>query len=234
MYLFTLFAGLLLLTGCTTVHGPGDKRDPWESFNRGMFSFNEGFYDYVLDPVTETYRDYAPQPVQTGVTNFFSNIGDIFVVVNDLLQFKLQQAAADFSRFVFNTTFGIFGLFDVASHMDLPKHHEDFGQTLATWGVSDGPYIILPLLGPRTLRDTGGLVVDSLYDPVLEIEDDEARYGVIALQAVNTRLHLLKADKLAEKSGIDKYNFIRDAYLQHRRSLTNARLWNVPGLRGHE
>ena len=175
--------------------------------------------DYILDPVTETYQDIAPQPVQTGVSNFFSNVDDIFVFVNDLLQFKFTQAASDLTRLVFNTTFGLFGLFDVASHMDLPKHHEDFGQTLATWGVSDGPYIVLPFLGPRTLRDTGGLVVDSTYDPILDITDDEARWTVIGVKAVDTRAGLLKADRLAEKSGVDKYNFIRDAYLQHRQNL---------------
>lgn len=210
---------LLLFYGCASVQGPGDPRDPWEGMNRAIFNFNEGFYNYILDPVTETYQDITPQPVQTGVSNFFSNLDDIFVIINDLLQFKFEQAAADLSRFVFNSTFGLFGLIDVASHMDLPKHHEDFGQTLASWGVGDGPYLVLPFLGPYTLRDTGGLLVDSSYDPILEIDDDEARWGVIALKAVDTRAGLLKADRIAEQSGIDKYNFIRDAYMQHRLNL---------------
>ena len=214
-----VICGIMLLSACATVQGPGDERDPLESMNRSIFNFNEGFYNYVLDPVTETYQDLAPQPVQTGVSNFFNNIDDIFVLVNDLLQFKFAQAASDLGRFLFNTTAGIFGLIDVATHMDMPKHHEDFGQTLAVWGVGDGPYVVLPFLGPRTLRDTGGLVVDSSYDPILDIPDDEARWGTISLKAVDIRAGLLPADRLAEKSGVEKYNFIRDAYLQHRHSL---------------
>lgn len=215
----SILSAIVLLSACTTVKGPGDERDPLESFNRSVFNFNEGFYDYVLDPVTETYQDITPQPVQTGVSNFFSNIDDLFVFVNNLLQFKFADAASTLGRIAFNTTIGLFGLIDVASHMDLPKQHEDFGQTLATWGVGDGPYVVLPFLGPRTLRDTGGLVVDSSYDPVLDISDDEARWATIGVKAVDTRAGFLKADKLANESGIDKYNFIRDAYLQHRLNL---------------
>ena len=217
--LLTLLSGLLLLSACATVKGPGDEHDPLESLNRTVFNFNEGVYKYVLDPVTETYQDVAPQPVQTGVSDFFSNIDDLFVLANDLLQFKFAQAASDLGRLAFNTTAGLFGLIDVATYMDMPKHHEDFGQTLAIWGVGDGPYLVLPLLGPSTLRDTGGLVVDSRYDPILDIKDSEARWDVIGLKAVDTRAGLLPADRIAGKSGVDKYNFIRDAYLQHRRSL---------------
>jgi phospholipid-binding lipoprotein MlaA len=189
-----LLTGLGLLSGCATVQGPGDERDPLESVNRSIFNFNEGFYNYVLDPVTETYQDITPQPVQTGVSNFFSNIGDLFVLVNDLLQFKFEQAASDFSRLLMNTTFGVFGLFDVATYMELPKHHEDFGQTLATWGLGNGPYLVLPFLGPSTLRDTGGLVVDSTYDPILDITDDEARWATIGLKAVDIRLPATPAE----------------------------------------
>ena len=217
--LLSLLSSLTLLTACATVNGPGDKRDPFESLNRSIFNFNEGFYQYVLDPVTGTYQDLTPQPVQSGVSNFFSNIDDIFVFVNDLLQFKFAQAASDLSRFAFNTTAGLFGLIDVASHMDLPKHHEDFGQTLATWGVGDGPYVMLPFLGPSTLRDTGGLVADSSYNPIYDIPDREARWDTIGLKAIDTRAGLMQADRIAGKSGVDKYNFIRDAYLQQRRNL---------------
>lgn len=217
--LLTLLCGCILLSACATVNGPGDERDPLESLNRSIFNFNEGFYDYILDPVTETYQDIAPRPVQTGVSNFFNNIDDLFVLVNDLLQFKFAQAASDLGRFLFNTTAGIFGIFDVATYMDMPKHHEDFGQTLATWGVGNGPYLVLPFLGPSTLRDTGGLYADSTYDPILDIKDNEARWGVIGVKAVDTRAGLLKANRIANKSGVDKYNFIRDAYLQHRQSL---------------
>jgi len=210
---------LTLLVACATVNGPGDERDPLESLNRSVFNFNEGFYQYVLDPVTETYQDITPRPVQSGVSNFFSNIGDLFVLVNDVLQFKFAQAASDLSRFAFNTTAGLFGLIDVASYMGLPKHNEDFGQTLATWGVGDGPYLVLPFLGPSTLRDTGGLLADSTYDPIYDIPDREARWGTIGLKAIDIRASLLSADRMAGKSGVDKYNFIRDAYLQHRQNL---------------
>ncbi|MDH5407535.1 MAG: VacJ family lipoprotein, partial [Gammaproteobacteria bacterium] len=135
------------------------------------------------------------------------------------LQFKFKQFLQDLTRFIFNTFFGLFGLFDVATHMGLPKHEEDFGQTLATWGVGDGPYFVLPLLGPSTLRDTAGLAVDWQYDPVNEIKDDQARYATIGLKAINKRAGLLKASNIVEQASFDKYAFTRDAYLQHRKNL---------------
>ncbi|MBI1422717.1 MAG: VacJ family lipoprotein [Gammaproteobacteria bacterium] len=209
---------VLLLNGCASVSAP-DKRDPWESMNRSIYAFNDGFDRAIARPVAQTYKDYTPNVVQTGVSNFFSNLDDILVTVNDLLQFKFKQAAQDLGRFAFNTTAGLFGLIDVASHMDFPKHNEDFGQTLATWGVGSGPYVMLPFLGPSTLRDTGGLAADWQIDPVYAINDTEARWSVIVLRAVDTRARYLEATKIMEKSGIDPYVFLRNAYLQQRENL---------------
>lgn len=219
--LFVLSASSLL-SSCASVSSP-DKRDPWESFNREVYAFNDGFDRAIARPVARTYKNYTPDAVQSGVSNFFSNLDDIVVMVNDLLQFKFKQAAQDFSRFTFNTTIGLLGLFDVSSHMGLPKHNEDFGLTLASWGVGNGPYVVLPFLGPSTVRDTTGLFADSYYvDPVYDISDTEARWSVIVLRAVDTRASLLQATKLMEQSGVDPYVFMRNAYLQHRTSLIDG------------
>lgn len=215
---FLIFS-LSLLSACATVPGGPTEGDPFESYNRAMFSFNDGLDRYFLEPVAEGYDAALPSPVKTGVSNFFNNLGDLFVIINDLLQFKFSQAAADTSRFVLNSTFGLFGLFDIATPMGLEKHNEDFGQTLAVWGVNSGPYVVLPFFGPRTMRGAGGFVVESIYDPVYQIEQEDSRYGMIALRVVDTRYNLLKAGRIADKAALDKYTFVRDAYLQHRKNL---------------
>lgn len=214
-----LVLSLSLLSACASVPGGPTEGDPFESYNRAMFSFNDGLDEYILKPVAEGYDAVLPRPIKTGVSNFFSNLGDIFVILNDLLQFKFTQAIEDTSRFIFNSTIGLYGIFDVATPMGLHKHNEDFGQTLATWGVADGPYIVLPFLGPRTARGTAGLVIDSSYDPVYDITDDEARYGTILLRTIDTRYKLLKVSRVVEQAAIDKYSFVRDAYLQNRKNL---------------
>jgi phospholipid-binding lipoprotein MlaA len=213
-----LLSTSMLFISCASVSAP-DERDPWESFNRSIYAFNDGFDRAIARPVAETYKNYTPGAVQNGVSNFFSNLNDIIVFVNDLLQFKFEQAAQDFSRFAFNTTAGLLGLIDVSSHMGLPKHHEDFGQTLATWGAGNGPYVVLPFLGPSTVRDTTGLVADAYVDPLYSVKDNESRWGLIILRAVDTRASLLEASNLMEKSGVDPYVFMRNAYLQHRENL---------------
>lgn len=211
---------LLILTGCASVTGPRDERDPLESFNRAMFSFNETVDEALIKPVAEIYKESTPQPVQTGVSNFFSNLDDIFVFLNDLLQFKFAQAASDFSRLVWNTTIGLGGFIDVATHMDLPKHNEDLGQTLATWGVGNGPYLVLPFLGPSTLRDTTGTFIEVPQHPVNQnIHDTEQYYATVALMFIDKRARLLGASKVVDQAALDNYVFVRDAYLQHRRSL---------------
>lgn len=209
----------LTTVGCASVNGPSPDHDPFESYNRAMFSFNDSLDKNIVKPVAAAYKDYVPSPIQSGVSNFFGNIGDILVVLNDLLQGKFAQARDDTLRVFVNTVFGLFGLFDVASHMELPKHHEDFGQTLGVWGVSDGPYLVLPFLGPSTIRDTAGLLVDSSVDPLYDISDSEARLSAIALKAVDTRADLLGASKVLDQAAFDRYAFLRDAYLQRRKHL---------------
>ncbi|VAW96847.1 Outer-membrane-phospholipid-binding lipoprotein MlaA [hydrothermal vent metagenome] len=204
---------------CASVNGPSPEHDPFESYNRAMFSFNDAVDRAVLKPVAAAYKGYVPSPIRTGVSNFFSNLGDILVVINDLLQGKFSQARDDTIRVIYNTFFGLFGLIDVATYMGLPKHHEDFGQTLAVWGVSDGPYLVLPLLGPSTIRDTAGLLVDAQADPVYSISDTEARYATVGLKAVDTRADLLGASKVLDQAAFDRYAFLRDAYLQRRKHL---------------
>ncbi len=216
---FILFFNLILLSACASVPGGPTEGDPFESYNRAMFSFNEGLDDYILKPVTEGYNTVMPRPVKTGVSNFFSNLGDIFVILNDLLQFKFKQAAQDTSRFVFNSTIGLLGLIDVATPMGIPRHNEDLGQTLATWGIGDGPYIVLPFFGSRTMRGTAGFIVESVYDPVYKIKNQDTLWSTVSLRAIDTRYKLLKASRIVEQAALDKYSFIRDAYLQHRKNL---------------
>ncbi|MDX1823791.1 MAG: VacJ family lipoprotein [Thiohalomonadales bacterium] len=210
---------LVLLAGCASVPGPPDERDPFESYNRAMYSFNDTVDKAVVRPVAQAYKDYLPNIVQTGITNFFDNIGDLNVMVNNLLQLKIEHAVSDFGRILWNSTVGIFGLIDVASHMGLPKHDEDFGQTFAVWGMPEGPYIVLPLLGPSTGRDTLGWVGDIYIDPLFEIKDNNTYWGLVALRFIDTRAELLSASRILEQAAIDPYIFVRDAYLQHRRNL---------------
>lgn len=211
---------LALASGCASVPGPPDERDPFESYNRAMYAFNDSVDSAVVRPVAQAYKDYMPTLVQTGVSNFFDNIGDLNVMVNNLLQFKIENAVSDFGRILWNSTVGIFGLIDVASHMGLEKHDEDFGQTLAVWGVPDGPYIVLPLLGPSNARDSVGLVGDIYVDPLFQIDEEGNVYwGAVILRFIDTRADLLSASRVLEQAAIDPYIFVRDAYLQHRRNL---------------
>ncbi len=227
-----LLCSLTLMQACATVEGPGDPNDPFESYNRAMYKFNDGFDTYILKPVAEGYDAVTPTPVQKGISNFFSNLDDVVVIINDLLQFKLKQAASDTGRLLVNSTLGLFGLIDWASDMGMEKHNEDFGQTLGYWGVPSGPYFILPFLGPSTIRDTGGLATDTYYlDPIYrEIhegfpppprEDKEAVWTMTTLKAVDTRAKLLKAESILDEASLDPYVFLREAYLQRRNNLVH-------------
>lgn len=206
----------LTLLGCAT---NGDRRDPLEPLNRGIYKFNDVVDRAVIKPVATGYKDATPEPVRTAVGNFFSNLDDVLVLLNDLLQFKFELAASDFSRLVWNSTVGIAGLFDVGTKMDLPKHNEDFGQTLGYWGVGNGPYLVLPFLGPSTLRDTAGLIVDGHYDPVIQHNRVPERNSAYALHTIDTRSRMFDAEKVLDEAAIDRYVFLRDAYLQRRRGL---------------
>lgn len=207
------------LTGCATTSN--DPRDPIEGWNRGVQVFNDKFDAHALKPVAHGYRWIMPSFVDTGVTNFFSNIEDIRVVINDLLQFKLKQGGMDTTRFLINTTVGVAGLFDVASYWDFPKNNEDFGQTLGVWGVPMGPYLVLPLLGPSSPRGATGLIGDTLMNPATYIEDTAIRLGIFGLDLIDTRADLLSASKIAEEAALDHYEFIRDSYIQRREFLVN-------------
>jgi len=189
------------------------KVDPWEGFNRAMFSFNDGLDTYALKPVTKGYKAITPDVAETGVNNFFENLADVGTLINNLLQFKFGEATQDFARVAFNSTFGLAGVIDVATPMGIEKNNEDFGQTLGYWGVESGPYLVLPFFGPSTVRDGISQVPDSLTDPVYHLDDHGARNAVYAVRLIDTRAQLLESEELI--SG-DKYIFIRDAYLQKR------------------
>lgn len=213
-------AGVLvaMLQGCAS--GPNaNPADPLEPFNRGVFSFNDGVDRAVLRPLASAYRDIAPSPVRTGVSNFFGNISDVWSLVNNVLQLKPKESAETLMRISFNTIFGFGGVFDLASEMRLQKHSEDFGQTLGYWGVGPGPYVVLPLLGPSNLRDTVGTAVDVNTDLVNRLRNVPTRNSLAGLRVVDTRANLLGAGDVVEQAALDKYSFTRDAYLQRRRSL---------------
>jgi phospholipid-binding lipoprotein MlaA len=207
-----------LLGGCAT---SGNPKDPVEGFNRAMFAFNEGLDTVLIKPVAQGYDAALPVPVKTGVTNFFGNIADLFIGVNNLLQGKPDQALSDLGRVVINSTIGILGLFDVATEAGLEKHEEDFGQTFGRWGMGDGAYVVIPVFGPRTVRDTAGLILDVAVDPIGDIDHVPTRNSLAALRLIDTRADLLPADKVIEEAALDKYAYVRDGYLQRRRNLVH-------------
>ena len=212
-----LIAVVTLLVGCAT-GDTRDPRDPIEPFNRVMYEFNDALDRILIKPVAKGYRAIMPSPVDRGVTNFFGNLSDVGSAINNLLQFKLKRAASDVSRVLVNSTVGVLGFFDVASNMNLEKHGEDFGQTLGAWGVGPGPYIVLPVIGPSDGRDTIGLVVDWYTDPVTYVDPTRVRNGLIVLRGIDKRADLLGTSRVVEEAALDKYEFIRDSYLQKRRS----------------
>jgi phospholipid-binding lipoprotein MlaA len=208
---------LLLLGGCAS--GPtANPRDPLEPFNRGVFQFNDAVDKAVLKPVATAYQEVVPSLVRRGVANFFGNLEDAWSFVNNTLQFKGQAAADSLARFGANTVFGLGGVLDVASEMRIEKHTKDFGHTLGYWGVGPGPYLVLPLLGSSTLRDTAALPVDMQGNLVGHIGHVPTRNSLTALRVIDTRSELLKASAMLEQAALDKYTFTRDAHLQRRRS----------------
>lgn len=204
----------VMLAGCA---GP-NPRDPYESYNRAMFNFNDTVDTYALKPVATGYKNVTPQFVQTGVSNFFGNLGDAWTAINQLLQGNGEAGMSDISRFALNSTLGVLGLFDIASEAGLPKHKEDFGQTLGVWGVQSGPYLVLPLLGPSTVRDTVALPADIAGNIWRYKEPTNVRNIGTALNIVDTRAGLLDASTLLEDAALDRYEFLRDGYLQRRES----------------
>lgn len=217
--ILALAAGALMgLAGCAT--GPtANPKDPLEPFNREVSRINEDFDKGVLRPVAQLYADYIPSPVQTAVDNFFSNVSDVYSAVNNLLQGKPSRAAEDTMRVAINTVLGIGGLIDIATPGGLPKYKEDFGQTLGVWGVPAGPYLVLPLFGPSTVRDTAGMLVDRQIDPSAYFYPVSLRNSMIGVRIVAGRAQLLGATTLLEQAALDKYAFLRDSYLQRREYL---------------
>lgn len=212
-----LVAALTLGLTAPLVLAGDNPADPYEGFNRTMYSVNEAI-DVVVKPVAKGYDAAVPLPVKAGVGNFFGNAGDVVVGLNDALQGKGGDALNDIARLLINSTVGILGLFDVASEMGFEKNDEDFGQTMAVWGYEKSNFVYLPLIGPRTVRDTGGWVVDRVVDPVAHIEPVATRNGTQVLRFVDLRASLLPADRVVDEAAIDRYAYIRDAYLQRRRS----------------
>lgn len=197
-----------------------NPQDPWQGFNRSIFTFNETLDEYVARPIAVGYRFITPQPVDDGISNFFANLGDVLVVVNDVLQLKFVQALSDTARVTVNSTIGLFGFMDVATHIGLAKHEEDFGQTLGYWGVGSGPYLMLPLLGPSTLRDAFGLGVDTVsglsYSSIVEPQSQQ--WGLFVLKNLDSRADLIPSEGLITG---ERYSFIRSFYLQRRQYLIN-------------
>ncbi|AXA93392.1 VacJ family lipoprotein [Massilia sp. YMA4] len=208
-------AAAAALSGCAV--GP-DKRDPMENWNRAVFKFNDTVDTYALKPVATGYKNVTPGFVQTGVSNFFGNLSDVWSAANNLLQGKGAEGMSDVMRVALNSTFGLLGVLDIASEAGLPKHKEDFGQTMGKWGVQSGPFVMLPLLGPSTLRDTVGLPLDIAGDPWGYKDPVNVRNIGTVTRVVDQRAALLDASTLLEDAALDRYEFLRDGYLQRRQS----------------
>lgn len=208
----------LLLAGCATT-GDRDPRDPWQGFNRTSFAFNEKLDAAVLKPVAQGYVKVVPGFAREGVNNFFDNLEDLGTGLNNFLQGKPKEGASDLGRFAVNSVIGVFGLWDIATPLGLEKHYEDFGQTLGVWGVRSGPYLVIPLLGPSTARDAPAKVVDPSWYYSGAIDNNVVYWSFWGLDKVRTRANLFQAEGVLEAAALDKYTFLRDAWLQRRRSM---------------
>lgn len=222
------WSALALTLGCTT--SPSritEPSDPLEPFNRAVFRFNDDFDKAFVQPAAKAYQAVTPAPVDRGITNFFNNLADIRSFVNNALQFKMGRAGSDVGRLFINSTVGVLGFYDVATNVGLPSYKEDFGQTLGYWGLDSGVFIMLPLLGPSSVRDVfgeaGDVFTDPLFhlDPVFGFDEDGVYWGLIALRLIDRRADLLTTTEILEEAAIDPYSFLRDAYLQRRHSLVH-------------
>jgi len=220
---WSLVALLVVLTGCATTNagGPktaGQRADPWESWNRKVYAFNDKLDEAVLKPAATSYTKVVPQPVRRGVTNFVGNVSDVWSAFNNFLQGKFANGFQDVIRVGTNTLFGLGGFLDVASEFGADRQGEDLGQTLGYWGMAQGPYVVWPVLGPSTLRDSLALPLDAQISPALAVKGEVAKATVAGVQLINVRANLLGATGLLNDIALDKYVFVRDAYLQRRRS----------------
>ena len=212
-----LFIPFLLLAagGCATTEA---NKDPWEGLNRKTFAFNDAVDKAVLKPVAQGYQKITPAPVRAGVNNFFNNVEDIGVSINQILQGKMTEGINDAGRVVVNTLFGVLGLWDVATPLGLEKHYEDFGQTLGWWGIESGPYFVIPFLGPSTMRDAPARFADPEWYFAKHIDPERAYWALWTLDKVRGRANLLQAESVLDAAALDRYSFIRDAWLQRRRN----------------
>lgn len=206
---------LLLLQACATVKS-ADARDPWEPMNRSIYQFNDAIDTAALKPAAQLYVKVLPSMVRTGVGNFMGNLGDVWSMANSALQLKGQATVETFMRINVNTFMGLGGILDVASEMGIEKRREDFGQTLGYWGVQPGPYVVMPLFGPSTLRDALAFPVDMQGNVTNSLADEPTRNALLVTRLVDTRAGLLKAVDAIKASSLDPYSFVRDAYLQKR------------------
>lgn len=219
-------SGTLTMVGCASTEKVSNSSlataptvspsDPYEGFNRPMYDFNMGVDKYLLKPVADGYKFVTPDFMESGVTNFFSNLKGINVVLNDMLQGKFEQSASDLGRFTTNTTIGVLGLFDVATNLGMPQNQEDFGQTLAVWGVDQGPYLVLPFLGPTTVRDGGGGIIDRAANPSTYFIP-----GAGVLEGISDRANAEGALNFIDEAALDPYVFTRESFLQYRKNLAN-------------
>lgn len=217
MRLALVLLATLLLAGCASTSDRSEAYDPWEGLNRKTFAFNDALDRVVLKPIAQGYQKVTPAFAQEGVNNFYSNIEDIATSLNNFLQAKPKQGMNDMARIVVNTVFGVLGLWDIATPLGFEKHDEDFGQTLGHWGAPPGPYFVIPLLGPSTVRDAPAKAVDPgwYYNDYLP---DRVYWSLWGLEKVRSRANLFKAEGILEEAAIDKYSFIRDAWWQRRRN----------------
>jgi len=211
---------LLFSSGCASRKGAEKNPDPFEPVNRQIYKFNDVADRFVVRPVAKGYQFITPDPVETGISNFFDNITYPVTIVNDFLQGKVRQGFSDTGRFLINTTLGLFGFFDVATPMGLPSHNEDFGQTFAKWGAPAGPYLVVPLFGPRTVRSGIGDLANIRVNPLVQYNNTSQRDKLLLLWTVEIRASLIGPDELV-RDAFDPYLFVRDAYLQNREFLAN-------------
>jgi phospholipid-binding lipoprotein MlaA len=205
----------LLLQACASVKS-ADVRDPWESMNRSVYNFNEVLDNAAIKPAAKVYTTVLPSPVRTGIHNFLGNLGDVWTLANTAMQLKGQASAETLMRISVNTVFGLGGVLDVASEMRLEKRNEDFGQTLGYWGVKSGPYVVLPLFGPSTLRDTLATPIDMQGNTVQQFNDTATRNALTGLRVIDVRSGFLESLDVIKAAALDPYSFVRDAYLQKR------------------
>jgi phospholipid-binding lipoprotein MlaA len=219
----TLVVGVLL-QGCASTASPNATNmasdrggsDPFESMNRVTASFNAGLDAMLVKPAAQAYKFVTPPPIRMMVGNFFGNLSDLWTGTNNLLQGKPKAAVSDFTRFTLNTVWGLLGLVDIASDLGLEKHNEDFGQTLGVWGVSPGPYLVLPILGPSSVRDTAGLIPDSFASPLRSIKHQSTYYSFLGARAIDTRAGFLSAERFMDSASLDDYAFFRNGFFQRR------------------